>query len=216
MKNIFPKDIQRPQRHEEPADAHPQPVGKRSDGERDDEDGRDTRDEDDEALGRQQVEEQPEHPGPEARGRRAEVGQPVRDQREDDGDEEEVGEPDEEVGEREGQGAVEAVCALFAEGREVFERGGDVRDGHEAVGWGERGSDDDEDDDDDDMFDAWRVWKGLVDGCLVGWGRVAVQYVPHECTAEEDGVDEGLDGALVGGKAKPHRSHLFEVNYQAL
>ena len=146
MKNIFPKYIQRPQWHEEPTHTHPEPVRKRRDGKRDDEDGRHARDKDDEPFGRKQVEEQPEHPSPEARGRPAEVGQPVRDQREDDGDEEEVGEPDEEVGEREGERAVEAVRALFAEGREVFERSGDVRDGHEAVGWREMGLDDDKDD----------------------------------------------------------------------
>jgi hypothetical protein len=36
--------------------------------------------------------------------------------------------------------------------------------------------------------------------------------VPHECAAEEDCVDEGLDGGLFGGEAEPNGAHLLYVS----
>jgi hypothetical protein len=134
VEHVFPKHIQRPQGHHEAAHTHPQPVDKRRHGQCHDEDGRDIRHEHDKAFGGQQIQKQPQDPRPEANGRRPEVGEPVRDDGEGEADEEEVGEADEEVGEGEGQGPVQAVGALFAEAGEVFKRGGDVGDRHEAMG----------------------------------------------------------------------------------
>ena len=52
---------------------------------------------------------------------------------------------------------------------------------------------------------------------IMGGGKCWVikkvrRHVPHECTAEEDGVDERLDGGLVSRKTEPDGSHLLDVS----
>ncbi len=59
------------------------------------------------------------------------IRQPIADDREQHSDQEEIREADEKISEDEGKGPVEAVGAVFAEGLQVFDGGGNVGDGHE-------------------------------------------------------------------------------------
>jgi hypothetical protein len=131
VEHVFVKHVQDRRRDHEPVDRHPQAVGERHERERDDERGEQAGHEDYQAFSREQVEEEPHHPGEEGLCGRLEVGEPVGDDGEEHADEEEVGNPDEEVGDDQLGCAVQPVVVLLDVLLSVFEEGGDVRDGHE-------------------------------------------------------------------------------------
>lgn len=92
----------------EPPDRHPQTISKGDEGQRDHEAREQRRHEDDEALGGDEVEEEPHDPDEEGLGCGLEVAEPVADDRVEDGDadcrvSEYGGEPREGVGEVSGR-----------------------------------------------------------------------------------------------------------------
>ena len=87
MKHISPKHVQDVGAHQEAAHTHPESVGEGRESEGDDEVGEERRHEDDEGFAREEIEEEPHHPGEEAARRGAEVVEPVGDDGEDEGDE---------------------------------------------------------------------------------------------------------------------------------
>ncbi len=87
MEHISPKHVQDVGAHQEAAHTHPESVGEGRESEGDDEVGEERRHEDDEGFAREEIEEEPHHPGEEAARRGAEVVEPVGDDGEDEGDE---------------------------------------------------------------------------------------------------------------------------------
>ena len=83
VENITIENVEQRRLHHEAAHAHPQAVGKRHEGERDDKTGEKRGHKDHKPFSREQVEKDPEHPGEEGRARRLQVVEPVRDGAED-------------------------------------------------------------------------------------------------------------------------------------
>lgn len=77
MKNISPKDVKDSRRNHESANAHPQPIGERRKGKRNDKVGEQRRHEHDERLCCHQVQENPHDKGKECLCAGPKVGEPV-------------------------------------------------------------------------------------------------------------------------------------------
>lgn len=130
VEDVSPEVVENSHGNQETVNAHPETVGKGGDSKSDNEDVENGRDENNQGLGSDEVQEKPSNPLEEAGSARTEVGQPIFDDREDNGDQEEERQADEEVGDHEGKRADETVGTLLLESVKVFQEGGHVRDSH--------------------------------------------------------------------------------------